>query len=207
MKVLSYLPLAISLFAATANAGDTTVVFGDRYTFTEADFTFTAGRQNPAFPEWGQMTSDEYVAEFPVRGDNGQTLLFDLDVDVWGNGHQADQALCPYIVDGVIKYREMAPLGDICIWGRKTVPGKDFRYSASVNISCNDLPVGTDRDNRNERLEDYVEMTNTFRGVRLRVDKQGVYDGQCNTMKIVIKPGLNQQIQQIDMDLFFGSPF
>ncbi|WDE03523.1 hypothetical protein SG34_019295 [Thalassomonas viridans] len=207
MKLLSYLLVASSLFTGAANAGDTTVVYGDRYTFTEADFTFTPGLPNTFFPSLGQMTSDRYVAEFPVRGDEGQSLLFDLDVDVWGNGDQRDQAFCIYYVNGVRMERALAGVMDICWSGQGyTLPGKNFTYSVDMTVTCSGIAVGNDSDNRNERLEDYVEMSNKFRGVRLRIDKQGIYNGQCKMIKIEIVPGLNTQIQQINADLFFGEP-
>lgn len=207
MKLFALLPLALGLCAAQVHAADKTVVFGDRYTFTERDFSFTPGVPNPAFPEWGEMRSKEYVAEFDVRGDNGQTLLFDFDIDVWGHGHQRTVQLCPYYKDGKWLYQEMPPLGGICVIGSKPAPAKEFRFSVSANLTCSGMDVGVDSDARIETLSDYIKVTNTYRGVRLRIDKEGVYNSQCKTMKLVLKPGLNMTIDQIDADLFFGSPF
>ncbi|WP_281557968.1 hypothetical protein [Thalassomonas sp. RHCl1] len=121
------------------------------------------------------------MAEFQVRGDEGQALLFDLDVAVWGNGYQPDIRLCPhYLPGGAIDYREQT-LFEFCYisippeYPHVIVPGKNFYYGVDMTVTCSDMAVGVDSDNRNELLAGYGEMTNKYRDVRLRVDKQGVY--------------------------------
>lgn len=151
-----------------------------------------------------------YVKTLEVIGDTGNTLVFDLDATVGGQGSQ--EVLTCDLDNPDTHHLCVRPRPDIaCLPLDRDCDGqapieysKDFRYMVEMKLSCSGTAIGTDLEHRNAYVNGKVE--NKYREVDLLISEQKVL-GQCQQLRIEIDGLELDSIDSIDMDLLVGYAF
>ncbi|WP_299939569.1 hypothetical protein [uncultured Microbulbifer sp.] len=191
------------------SSGDSIYISGEKFTLGSNSFV---------------KSGQKYVAIIPVVGDIGQQLIFDIDARVKGYGFYDTGFECHkfYIQpNGSIRIGSGIPPN--CD-ATSVNPSNEFYFSVRMNVTCSNLVIGTNTENRNtlltseqlQAIEDSVDRVSGFvvgnpyernRNLNLLVDASRKTEGQCKELKLELE-GLNgTQIYEISSDIIIAEPF
>ncbi|WP_018692107.1 hypothetical protein [Algicola sagamiensis] len=122
-----------------------------------------------------QMTktrSGGYVTYINVSGDNGQTLLFDVDVALSGMGQNQYLKHC------------------IKLFGKKcfTLPSGKFYFEVATKVSCSGIPVVYKKMNANTFRDVGKVEKNKRRSLNFLLDGKKNFGGRCKKLKVELIP-------------------
>lgn len=170
-----------SLMVSQVAVADVVYVSGSKHVLSKADF---------------QPSGNTYTATIDVLGDYGQSLIFDVDAIVVGQGYQEREEVC-------FRYHpDDLPCSESYI---KLLPS--FRYVVDLQVSCSGIAIGSDSENENMLVNEGVRVTDTGREVSLLVDNQLITGGNCQQLKVVVDGSEVSSIDSIDLDVLIAEAF
>lgn len=166
-------------------------VDGKQYQLTKKDFVYRKGgeRVGGLIP-----IGHEYIANFDINGDDGQTLYFNLGGTVSGKaGVEKD----PVPISSSDASGEV-----IYLFGKN--PPKQYQYfRTNIELSCSHIAIGKDSFNNKHYLSKAeskdTKKLHKNRKEKVVINQKKVTKGKCKQLQVKIKHVYNQHYQRTSL--------
>lgn len=172
---------------------------------------------------------ESYFALVRVDGDAGQSLVFDVDAKVKGNGFYDVKEDCirldpigePVYPDPMSNWQ---PMGTRRVCTASDYPKNKFFFTVRLNVTCNEHVVGTYTGNKNALLspaelkaakggvdpitgKPIENPYNTERNINLLVDAEINTGGACKELRVELEGLQGTKISDITTDILIAESF